>query len=159
VFKAANRTELLEIAGRLLRESDLILAQEFLYTEFDWRIGILARRPLYACRYFMSKAHWQIVQHHSDGRHDEGRFETLAIEDAPTAVVEVALKAANLIGDGLYGVDVKATPKGAVVIEVNDNPNLDGGIEDRVLGDQLYRRILEDMVTRLERRRGGREAV
>ncbi|EIC21786.1 RimK family alpha-L-glutamate ligase [Thiorhodovibrio frisius] len=154
VFKASNRNELLDMAARLLRESDLILAQEFLYTEFDWRIGLLARRPLYACKYFMSKAHWQIVHHHSDGRHDEGRFETMAVEDAPADVVDVALKAANLIGDGLYGVDVKATPHGAVIIEVNDNPNLDSGIEDRVLGDDLYRRILGEMITRLERRRG-----
>jgi glutathione synthase/RimK-type ligase-like ATP-grasp enzyme len=155
VFKAADRTQLLEIAGRLLRESDLILAQEFLYTAFDWRIGVLARQPLYACKYFMSKAHWQIVQHHGDGRHDEGRFETLGVEQAPAEVVEVALKAANLIGAGLYGVDVKATERGPVVIEVNDNPNLDAGIEDRVLGEQLYRRILAEMVARLERRRGG----
>ena len=33
--------------------------------------------------------------------------ETLPVELAPRAAVQVALKAANLIGDGLYGVDVK----------------------------------------------------
>lgn len=153
VFKAADRGALLEIAGRLLRESDLILAQEFLYTAFDWRIGVLAQRPLYACQYFMSKAHWQIVHHHADGRHDEGRFATVALAEAPPAVVELAVRAANLIGDGLYGVDVKETTRGPVVIEINDNPNLDAGVEDRVLGDELYRRILGEMVGRLERRR------
>lgn len=158
VHKAANRAELLAIAAGLFRESDLILAQEFLYTAFDWRIGILDRRPLYACKYFMSRAHWQIVHHHGDGRRDEGRFETVAVEDAPPEVVAVACQAANLIGDGLYGVDVKATAQGAVVIEVNDNPNLDSGIEDKHLGDELYRRILGSMLARLERRRGANGA-
>jgi glutathione synthase/RimK-type ligase-like ATP-grasp enzyme len=153
VFKAADRAQLRDIAGRLFRESDLILAQEYLYTPYDWRIGILARRPLYACRYYMSRDHWQIVRHDADGGRDEGGFETLAVADAPKDVVAVALRAANLIGDGLYGVDVKATAGGAVVIEVNDNPNLDAGVEDGVLGEGLYRAILSEMLTRLERQR------
>ncbi len=155
VFKANDRAELSRIAKRLFKESDLILAQEFLYTEFDWRIGILSRRPLYASKYFMSKAHWQIVNHHGNGRHEEGTFETVPVEAVPSEVVRVALRAANLIGDGLYGVDVKATARGAVVIEVNDNPNLDAGVEDKVLGDGLYVAIIGDMVARLERHRTG----
>jgi glutathione synthase/RimK-type ligase-like ATP-grasp enzyme len=153
VFKAADRGQLKDIAQRLFRESDLILAQEYLYTPYDWRIGILGRRPLYACKYHMSRDHWQIVRHDADGGHDEGGFETIAIEDAPARVVAVALKAANLIGDGLYGVDVKDTARGALVIEVNDNPNLDAGIEDKVLGEGLYRAILADMIERLDRQR------
>jgi glutathione synthase/RimK-type ligase-like ATP-grasp enzyme len=151
VFKAADRPELRRIASRLFRESDLILAQEYLYTEYDWRIGILGRRPLYACRYYMSRDHWQIVRHRADGGRDEGGFATVAVEDAPAEVVDVALRAANLIGDGLYGVDVKATVRGALVIEVNDNPNLDAGVEDKVLGTGLYRAILLEIASRLER--------
>ena len=122
VFKATDRAELKRIAQKLFKESDLILAQEYLYTEFDWRIGILGRRPLYASKYFMSRDHWQIVRHEHDGSHDEGAFETVPVEQAPKDVLRVALRAANLIGDGLYGVDVKATARGAVCIEVNDNP-------------------------------------
>ena len=156
VYKAADRAELKRIAQKLFKESDLILAQEYLYTEFDWRIGILGRRPLYASKYFMSRDHWQIVRHEGDGSHDEGAFETVPVEQAPKDVLRVALRAANLIGDGLYGVDVKATAQGAVCIEVNDNPNLDAGIEDKVLGEGLYRAIIEHMVERLERVRLGR---
>jgi glutathione synthase/RimK-type ligase-like ATP-grasp enzyme len=156
VFKAADRGELRRTAQRLFKESDLILAQEYLYTPFDWRIGILGRRPLYACKYLMSRDHWQIVRHGSDGTRSEGGFETIPLEEVPAAVLRVALRAANLIGDGLYGVDVKATERGAVCIEVNDNPNLDAGIEDQVLGDGLYQAIITHMVERLERGRVGR---
>ncbi|MFP4684086.1 MAG: RimK family protein [Ectothiorhodospira sp.] len=150
VFKAGDRAEMESIAARLFRESDLILAQEFVYTPFDWRIGILNKRPLYACQYLMSRHHWQIVNHAARGRLRQGGSHTLAVEAAPPAVVKTALRAANLIGDGLYGVDLKETPRGVMVIEVNDNPSIDAGVEDAVLQDGLYRAILEDFVRRLD---------
>ena len=150
VFKANDRKELESISEGLFKESDLILAQEFLYTEFDWRIGVLNGVPIYACRYYMSKKHWQILNHKKGGGVSEGGYKTFAIDDAPPKVVKTALKAANLIGNGLYGVDLKETDAGVFVIEVNDNPNLDAGVEDAVLGDELYRIILKEFIRRLQ---------
>jgi glutathione synthase/RimK-type ligase-like ATP-grasp enzyme len=66
-------------------------------------------------------------------------------------VVATALKAANLIGDGLYGVDLKQTERGVVVIEVNDNPNIETGVEDQILQSVLYRQVMETFARRLER--------
>jgi hypothetical protein len=40
-----------------------------MYTEFDWRIGILNGQALYACQYFMSRGHWQIYNHAAKGNH------------------------------------------------------------------------------------------
>ena len=71
---------------------------------------------------------------------------------APAKVVEIATKAASLIGSGLYGVDLKETDRGVFVVEINDNPNIDAGVEDAVLKDELYRTILGSLVRRLERR-------
>ncbi|EXJ16748.1 RimK family protein [Imhoffiella purpurea] len=156
VFKAEDRTALTRTATKLFKESDLILAQEYLYTPFDWRIGVLGRKPFYACKYLMSRNHWQIVKHEADGGHEEGGFETLPVESVPSAVIKTALRAADLIGDGLYGVDLKETPSGPVVIEVNDNPSLDADVEDKVLGDALYSRLIAEFVARLDRRREGK---
>ena len=39
------------------------------------------------------------------------------------------------------------------MIEVNDNPNIDAGVEDAVLKDELYRRVLGELVRRIEARR------
>ncbi|UCE32461.1 MAG: RimK family protein [Burkholderiales bacterium] len=154
VFKAASRAEARALATRLFRESDLILAQEFMPTEFDWRIGVLNKTPIYACQYFMSRKHWQIVDHTGKGRPREGGFRTLPVAEVPKPVVRTALKAANLIGDGLYGVDLKQTEAGVFVIEVNDNPNVDAGVEDAVLKDELYRIIMLDFLRRLDSLRG-----
>lgn len=70
-------------------------------------------------------------------------------------MVELAVKTANLIGDGLYGVDLKQSGDKVVVIEVNDNPNMDAGIEDAYLQDDLYVLVLEEFVRRLELKRRG----
>ena len=154
VFKVDDGDQLREVATRLFRESELILAQAYTYTPYDWRIGVLDRQPLYACQYFMSKSHWQIVQHDGRGGFTEGTFRTWAIDEVPDEVIDTALKAAALIGDGLYGVDLKQTEEGVLVIEVNDNPSLDAGVEDKVLGDELYRRIIGEFRRRIERMRG-----
>jgi glutathione synthase/RimK-type ligase-like ATP-grasp enzyme len=152
VFKVENRRELEIQTRKLFKESDLLLAQEFTYTEFDWRVGILNRRPLFVCQYFMSKEHWQIVDH---AKGDMGLAKTFLAEEAPRKVVETALKAASLIGNGLYGVDIKETPKGMLVIEVNDNPNIDAGIEDLVLKEGLYRSVMGEFLRRMQAIRDG----
>jgi glutathione synthase/RimK-type ligase-like ATP-grasp enzyme len=76
----------------------------------------------------------------------------MAVEDAPKNVVDSAVRAAGLIGDGLYGVDLKQSAGRCYVIEVNDNPNIDAGFEDQVLKDKLYLRIMESFLRRIEKR-------
>ncbi len=149
VFKADDADALAEIGATLLKNSELVLAQEFLYTPFDWRIGVLAGEALYACKYFMARKHWQIYDH-SGKKTREGDWETVPIEAAPREVVETACRAARLIGDGLYGVDIKELRDRAVVIEINDNPNLDADVEDACLGDRLYERLIAEFIRRIE---------
>ena len=67
----------------------------------------------------------------------------------PPAVIKQAVRAAAAFGNGLYGVDVKAIGKQVYVTEVNDNPNIDAGCEDALLGDELYRRIMQGMFDRV----------
>jgi len=155
VVKADSSEQLLEMVHNFLGESDLIVAQEFLPTTFDWRVGILDGRPLYACKYFMAPKHWQIVKRDGRGGSQYGKAETLPVELAPRRAVQVALRAAKLIGDGLYGVDVKQSGQKFYVIEVNDNPNLDAGVEDAILKEELYRRVMGVFLARIERRKAG----
>ena len=138
-----------ELLTQLFDKSELLIAQEYLPTDFDWRIGVLGGEPLYACRYGMAPDHWQIVKRDKAGVH-LGNFDTLPIQDVPTDVVKLAVRAANLMGDGLYGVDLKSVKGKPYIIEVNDNPNLDAGVEDHVLGDELYRRIMRYFLRKLD---------
>lgn len=153
VVKVKTPAELKTRLDEFFSKSDLLVAQEFLSTNFDWRIGILDRKPLYACKYYMAPGHWQIIQQTAEGSGKYGKSETMPVEVAPRKAVAVALKAANLIGDGLYGVDVKESNGNFYVIEVNDNPNLDAGYEDQILRDELYRRIMEVFLKRIEQRK------
>lgn len=149
VKKASNRDQLIELLDQFWSKSDLVIAQEYLPTDFDWRIGIIDRTPIFACKYFMARNHWQIVK--KDGvKSLDGAVKAFAFEDTPEHVINTALKAANLIGDGLYGVDIKEIDGRCYVIEINDNPNLDHGFEDMKLKSELYRIIMKAFLDRLE---------
>ena len=136
----------------LFRQSALVLAQEYLYTDYDWRIGVLGGRAIYACKYMMVKGHWQIYQH-GEAASESGGFETMPTYEVPRNVIQAALNATKLIGNGLYGVDIKQSGNRVAVIEVNDNPSIDAGVEDKFLGGELYTLIMQEFLSRMEENR------
>ena len=154
VVKVDSDAELHACAETLLASSERILAQEFLPTAFDWRIGILDRRPLFVCKYHMARGHWQIIKREQDAHWVEGATEAVPLDEVPPAVLDMALKAANLIGDGFYGVDLKQVGEHCAIIEINDNPNVDAGNEDVILQDELYRQVMLVFRNRIETRKG-----
>lgn len=155
VYKVENISEM-EIALRdLFKISDLVIAQEFTFTNFDWRIGILDGKVVFACKYYMAKDHWQIFNWKSKSKkYREGDFECIAFKDVPELIFETALKAANLIGHGLYGVDLKEIKGKVFVIEINECPNIDFGIEDSILKDELYKAVILALKKRIEEKIG-----
>jgi glutathione synthase/RimK-type ligase-like ATP-grasp enzyme len=152
VVKVKDRAELQVQLDAFFKSSQLVVAQAFVPSEFDWRIGVLAGRALYACRYFMASGHWQIIQHREGARRRYGRVETLPVEWAPEEARRLAMKVATLIGDGLYGVDIKEVDGRFMVIEVNDNPSIEAGVEDEILKDGLYVAIMQHFRDRLDGR-------
>ena len=155
IVKVETTAQLKVAVDDLFQHTALVLAQEFLFTEFDWRIGVLDGEALYACQYFMSRGHWQIYNHGANATQKSGGFKTLPVRSAPADIVKLALKATAPIGDGLYGVDLKQIGNRNVVIEVNDNPSIDAGVEDAYLGEDLYRRIMSEFLRRMEKKRLG----
>ena len=55
-----------------------------------------------------------------------------------------------------YGVDLKQIGRKCYVIEVNDNPTIESGVEDRILKDALYDTIMAEFVRRIQQLREGR---
>lgn len=150
VEKVNNREELNNSLKKLFHKSDLIIAQEFMYSDYDWRIGVLDQAPLFACKYYMAKDHWQIYDWKTENKEKWGKSDTLPLSEVPEIVIKTAVKAASLIGDGLYGVDLKMVNGEVYVIEINDNPNIDEGVEDVVLKDELYLKIMRSIFNRIE---------
>lgn len=153
VVKANDEAQLAERLSALFQKSELVVAQEFVPSTFDWRIGVLDGQPLYACRYHMARGHWQIQKVEKAKRPNYGKVDTVDVAAAPVEVVSLAVRAAGLIGDGLYGIDIKETEGRFLVIEVNDNPSIDAGNEDGILKEELYLRIMRSFRQRLERQR------
>ncbi len=152
VKKAETKEEYLKVIEDILKLSDLVIAQEYMPSEYDWRIGVLDNQPLFACRYYMAKGHWQIYNwsaHHKEEQ--DGWVDAVAIEDVPEYIMKPALKTAKLMGEGLYGVDLKEVKGKAVVIEINDNPNIDFGVEDGYYGGKIYQKIIRAFKERIDR--------
>jgi glutathione synthase/RimK-type ligase-like ATP-grasp enzyme len=141
VVKIESEDSLRKEAERFFKQSELLIAQEWLPSDFDWRVGVYDRRPLFVAKYYMAPGHWQ-VNKVVDGQLVDGKTEAMTIGEAPELVINMALRAANLIGRGLYGADLKQVGDRVYLIEVNINPNIDAGNEDQVLGDVLYREVL-----------------
>ncbi|ASQ90774.1 hypothetical protein CHL67_07430 [Prosthecochloris sp. GSB1] len=150
VSRVERPVDAMNALERLFSTSHLVLAQQYIYTDFDWRIGILNHVPLFACRYYMAKGHWQIYAHGA-GDSRPGEVETVPVRNVPPGVVKAAQRASALIGNGLYGVDIKEKDGTAYVVEVNDNPSIDYGVEDFISGDELYRSIVGEFLRRLFR--------
>ena len=150
VKKAETPEELESIVKEMFKKSPLLIAQKFMPTAFDWRVGLLRGKVLWVARYHMARDHWQIAQRTEKGGTRYGRVEAVPAEQAPPEVLELARTGAALLGDGLYGADIKETEHGPVLIEINDNPNLEAGYEDAVTKDGPYEEILDALLERIE---------
>lgn len=150
VFKIDNDKEFKEVTAGMFQKSELLIAQEYLPTPFDWRVGIIDGQALFVCKYYMASKHWQIVNWSAHGRSRDGSVECISVDQAPAGLIKTALRATSLIGKGLYGVDMKEKDGKFYVIEVNDNPNIDSGTEDKVLKDKLYSIIMDVFLTKIK---------
>lgn len=146
VEKAACETSFRDVAKRFFRKSDVLAVQQFMPTTFDWRIGVLNHEVLYVCKYMIPKGRWK----HGAKRRGKptfvwGRTVALKRENASAPLKELALKACEVIGHGLYGVDIKEANGNYVVVEVNDNPSIYAGYED-LRNKDLYGKIITYLV-------------
>lgn len=155
VVKIESEDQLRKETERFFGQSELLIAQEWLPSDFDWRIGVYDGRPLYAARYFMAPGHWKIIKMEGEDKPVEGKTEATTIGEVPEQVINAAVRAANLIGRGLFGADIKQVGDRVYLIEVNINPNVDAGNEDQVLGDGLYREIMGTFARRIAETKGG----
>ena len=153
IHKVESEHQYLAKLDELCERSSVLLVQEFVPTDYDWRIGVLGGESIFACKYYMARGHWQIYRHTADGSSRSGKFETFPVHLVPRRITKLAEKACAAIGKGFYGVDLKETEMGLRIIEINDNPSIDHGVEDRVLGAELYRIILREFTARLDARR------
>lgn len=144
VEKVSSVSELLKVAKRFFKLSDWIVVQEYIESRFDWRIGVLNGELLYACRYIIPSETFKI-QASVNGHIVYCDVESVPADQVPAAVVDLGIAAGKAIGNGLYGVDIKESNGKLYVIEVNDNPSLEGG-EDAHYPD-MFRKILSYLIT------------
>lgn len=144
VEKVSTATELLRVAKRFFKLSDWIVVQEYIESRFDWRIGVLDGDLLYACRYIIPSETFKI-QASVNGHIVYCDVESVPADQVPPEVIDMGKAAGNAIGKGLYGVDIKESNGKLYVIEVNDNPSLEGGEDAHY--PEMFRKIISYLTT------------
>jgi len=130
------------VARRFNRLSDWIVVQQYIESKYDWRVGVLDGKLLYICKYTIPSVTFKI-QASVNGHIVYCGVESVPPEAVPPHVIQLGIDAANAIGHGLYGVDIKNNNGDAYVIEVNDNPSIESGEDD------CYPRVFEQIVNHL----------
>jgi glutathione synthase/RimK-type ligase-like ATP-grasp enzyme len=141
VERVSGPQEFVKVGKRFLRRSDRVVAQRFVTSTFDWRVGVLAGEVLYVCQYPIPKTRWKILTYTDKGDIIYGRVRNFEPSEVSPRLLTTAVDAAAAIGNGLYGVDLKQVGDNFVVIEVNDNPTIAEGEEDRK-APHLYERLV-----------------
>lgn len=146
VFKCINIDEYIKTLKHISQlncsAEAYVACQEFIETKFDWRITIFNHKFLFAVKYYMVDKDWKIIKYDRKGNYIDGKHECVRFEDIPLPVLLEADKCNKLLTDGLYGIDIKEHDGKAYVIEINDNPSIDGGVEDEIEGDGIYDTII-----------------
>ncbi|MCZ7372950.1 MAG: RimK family alpha-L-glutamate ligase, partial [Candidatus Methanoperedens sp.] len=145
VEKAQDEKEFIEISKKFLRKSKILIVQEYIMSDFDWRVGILENKILYLCKYCIPEGGWK-VKSNINGKNVWGDTIALPRDSISPELKDVCIDLSKCVGDGLYGLDVKETDNGYKVIEINDNPSLYEGYEDTVDSD-IYEKIINSLVS------------
>ncbi|MBP1928222.1 glutathione synthase/RimK-type ligase-like ATP-grasp enzyme [Methanolinea mesophila] len=139
VEKVQDTAEFMRVSRRFSKLSDWIVVQQFVESQYDWRIGVLGGELLYACKYTIPTTTFKI-QASVNGHVVYCDVLSVPPEEIPPDVLDLGLEAGNAIGNGLYGVDIKKADGHACVIEVNDNPSLESGEDAHY--PLVYRKIV-----------------
>jgi glutathione synthase/RimK-type ligase-like ATP-grasp enzyme len=142
VEKVHDVAEFFKVARRFIKMSDWIVVQQFIESRYDWRIGVLDGKLLYACKYTIPSVTFKI-QASVNGHLVYCGVESVPPDQVPPHIIRLGIDAGNAIGKGLYGVDIKNNNGDACVIEVNDNPSLESG------EDTQYPLVYETIVSHL----------
>ncbi|MCX6826170.1 MAG: RimK family alpha-L-glutamate ligase [candidate division Zixibacteria bacterium] len=145
VERVYSPEEFVKVGKRFLRRADRVVAQRFIQSEFDWRVGVLAGEALYVCQYVIPKKRWKITTYTGNGREISGNVKGFDLTSVNPKLIETAVRAAKAIGNGLYGIDLKQVGDEFVVIEVNDNPTIAEDEEDQK-APYIYEKLIRYLV-------------
>lgn len=139
VDRVGTPSEFVRVGKRFLRRADRIVVQQYMPSDFDWRVITLDGKVLAVVKYLFAQDKWKLMERGTSGEWAE--VVGIPKDEADPALLEVAVKAADAVGKSLYGIDVKEVGGEYFVIEVNDNPNIDAEHEDRA-NPEIYQAII-----------------
>ncbi len=128
VDKVNTAGDFVRIGKKFLRRADRIIVQQYMPSDFDWRIITLNGEVIAVLKYLFVQDKWKLMERGSGG--EWANVIGVPIDEANPQLLMLAKRAAHAIGESLYGIDIKEVGGEFYVIEVNDNPTIAAGDED-----------------------------
>ncbi len=139
VDKVTTPEQFVKIGKKFMRRADRIVVQQYMPSEFDWRVITLDGKILAVMRYMFAQDKWKLMERTNDG--EWATVIAIPRDEVNPKLAAISLAAANAIGKSLYGIDVKEIDGEFYVIEVNDNPSIEAGNEDQA-NPEIYHEII-----------------
>lgn len=139
VEKVNTPADFVRIGKKFLRRADRIIVQQYMPSDFDWRVITLEGRVIAVLKYLFVQDKWKLMERGSGG--EWAKVIGVPLDKVDPKLSEVSLQAANAIGQSLYGIDIKEVGGDYYVIEVNDNPTIAAGEEDSA-NPEIYSLII-----------------
>jgi glutathione synthase/RimK-type ligase-like ATP-grasp enzyme len=139
VDKVTTPEQFVKIGKKFMRRADRIVVQQYMPSEFDWRVITLDGKILAVMRYMFAQDKWKLMERTNDG--EWATVIAIPRDEVNPKLAEISLKAANAIGKSLYGIDIKEIDGEFYVIEVNDNPSIEAGNEDQA-NPEIYHEVI-----------------
>lgn len=139
VDKVTTAEAFVRVGKRFLRRADRLVVQQYMPSEFDWRVITLHGHVLAVVQYRFARDRWKAMERGEGG--EAATVRGVPRSEAHPALVRTALAAAATVGDSLYGVDLKEIDGAFYVIEVNDNPTIAATEEDQA-NPEIYADIV-----------------
>jgi glutathione synthase/RimK-type ligase-like ATP-grasp enzyme len=145
VEKVNTPADFVRIGKKFLRRADRIIVQQYMPSDFDWRVITLAGQVIAVLKYLFVQDKWKLMERGSGG--EWAKVVGIPLEQVDPRLLKVALQAADAIGQSLYGIDIKEVAGEYYVIEVNDNPTIAAGEEDSA-NPEIYSLIIRYLAGR-----------
>lgn len=139
VEKVNTPADFVRVGKRFLRRADRIIVQQYMPSDFDWRVITLDGRVIAVLKYLFVQDKWKLMERGSGG--EWAKVVGVPLDKVDPKLSDVSLRAANAIGQSLYGIDIKEVGGDYYVIEVNDNPTIAAGEEDSA-NPEIYSLII-----------------
>lgn len=138
-----DRPEIIEGVAdldKVANKPDIVIAEEVVYPDAAWRVGIFNQDIMFAGKYY--------VESNMFPYQISSIYEPWKVDEIPVEVTVAAFKVSDILGPGLYALDIFEKKNKIYIMDIFDNPDINAGKEDQIQPNNMYMNIIRHIYKR-----------